>query len=217
MRTILAFMAFSLLFTSVSASAANPVMPFSSLSKKRGFESIVVYNCDETELSDVRVTLQPDVFLEHFEHAFPQNRSQCHVHLQPKFGTEIRGVSVALGVFKVSKEAFSISFTVPTEHLKEYELWFSCSITWGRIPVLGGETYTVSLDDLRRAKQAVLETDPIWEELAATRSSSGVKTSLNPLGKHNPEQDVAPQSATRAESESEGIDQPQPESKERSQ
>ena len=176
MKHVLLLIALYLVSAIAPISAANPVRPFTSLSKERGFEHIMVYNDVETGFSDIRVTLRPDVFLSHFDHAFPEDRGQCYIDLRPRLGSELRGVSVDLGKFKVSEDEFSISLRVPTEHLEKYQLWFSCSIIWEEVPVIGGETFFVSLNELRRADQAILETDPIWAELRSRASTNTTRS-----------------------------------------
>lgn len=128
--------------------------PLTSFNKERGFSKIIVLADEAKGTTSIEIVLQPNTFLNHFDHAFTEDRVRCIATLEPKFNTKIKALSVDLGEFSPKTDSFRVSLSVPDEQLVEYEIQFSCMITSKDIPIIGGQTFVISLGNLWKASQS---------------------------------------------------------------
>lgn len=146
-----------------------PTKTLRSFNKESGFTHVMACKDEKTGMTNFHIVVDAKTFLSHFKHAFPADRAQANVVLRAINTKDFRGVTVNYGKMAYGDSEFVIRFDVPSTDLDRYELEFDCSITWGDVPVVGGEINVASLQAFRDSKDTVTESSPIWKELEKER------------------------------------------------
>ena len=196
------------------AEAVNPTIPIAKIEAQTGFTDVSAIQGQIAGITELSVSIDPKILLTHCKYrgAFG-TPSSFSVSLCATNDESFQGVTALLGEFDVDQASYRVSFQVPTKQLARYRLEFQgMTFSDGSIPRFGNGCYTAGLESIRAAPCAFTEADipALIESLSKIEFGGGSDQN------RRAEQDVAPQSATRSELNSQRGAKPQPESDARS-